>query len=961
MESHNEPTLGSPTRPVTGPRLRPFESDSRPEVLSPPGNLYDVYKFGGAGITVRRHPLVFSPSSSAQVNHRRLPTRAMMKGMNLAYREQAFSDGDLPIIASRRLIMMFTSLSTIAIGLVIAGLLIPWKMLLIIAGALACVLLVRIVWHQSITLKRVALAIVGPIALVFAAKLATGVFQNRLLGSTLFAVATLFMFVRFGREPLRFFRDWLFAHPRIPASVRRAAGLGKRFVVTTADGKDVSFEPIGPSYIILAAILTVAIAVPWYSTGLALILLGGAAATTLLPRRGGPSPLESARTVMGQYLTYGGNTSYAPGVWIPRLGLAERQGHAWLMLVPLYFALTIGLTLFAPDLEFFLAMNELSSFKAQATTVGGSDLGFRSPGAWVAILIADLRAGNYTSIWLVPIALAFALALPPLLIVLIYQGSLAQLEWMRLHVDRVDPAGDIDWIGDDERTEWDWYNDRLRLSEHEAPDPLGGAIREADQLFLGVEPDARFPVLLDKSLLSEHVYMVGDSGSGKTSLGLMPLLIQLIRGQNAGGGEMSPSPPIVVLDLKGDPALFHTAREEAERRGVPFRFFTPEVGRASHYFNPFLSIASEQRSDIQLANLMLDALSLNHGDGYGRGFYSRQNRQLLYDALTHEDRPQSFQELYDVVGDLRAEKPETYRDTFELISTIHALQTYDNLAVSRSLAKPEQAIHMPSVLEERQVVYFWLPAAVESISVREIAKLALYSLLTAAIDRQRTHPRAEQRQAFVFIDEFQRIAAENFKVILEQARSFGVGAVLANQSVSDLNTPAVDLRPTVRTNTRVKRYFSVTDPADMRALSESSGEEVMVTRSWMQRGDSQYYTEYTWQWYHSKSDTQSLKHRLTLNDIAAASDHPLDSILHVSRGAGYTQFAGLPIVARSTWPISKAEYERRQDAPWPIVEDYDEEAVMTPSRSPVEIDRERDQEAADMVYQKMLETLRDEA
>ena len=52
--------------------------------------------------------------------------------------------------------------------------------------------------------------------------------------------------------------------------------------------------------------------------------------------------------------------------------------------------------------------------------------------------------------------------------------------------------------------------------------------------------------------------------------------------------------------------------------------------------------------------------------------------------------------------------------------------------------------------------------------------------------------RAQTSQCYLVVDEFQRIAGENFRIVLEQARSFGLGAILANQTVSDLNTPSVD-------------------------------------------------------------------------------------------------------------------------------------------------------------------------
>src|SRR5262249_8280773 len=149
-----------------------------------------------------------------------------------------------------------------------------------------------------------------------------------------------------------------------------------------------------------------------------------------------------------------------------------------------------------------------------------------------------------------------------------------------------------------------------------------------------------------EKILSEHCYIVGPSGAGKSSLGIMPLLVQLMRGAKTKNDELAPPYPIVILDLKGDPALFHTVRLEAARRKQRFQFFTTEKHQPTYRFNPFRGFDRGSRTVAQLCQLILDALNLNHGKGYGRSYYTERSRNVLSRTLKRNRNIQSFDELH---------------------------------------------------------------------------------------------------------------------------------------------------------------------------------------------------------------------------------------------------------------------------------------------------------------------------
>jgi len=296
----------------------------------------------------------------------------------------------------------------------------------------------------------------------------------------------------------------------------------------------------------------------------------------------------------------------------------------------------------------------------------------------------------------------------------------------------------------------------------------------------------------------------------------MSLVMQLMKGGQTRNTSLPQPYPVVILDLKGDAALFHTVREEAKARGQTFKFFTTEKDAPTYRFNPFRGFDRASRTVPQLCQVVLNALSLNHGKGYGRMYYTERSRSILSKTLQRETPIHSFEELHaELKTALRGSSDNRSRyDAFELLSIIERLTDYRQLVTNAedNLSNRESIIFMSDVIKERQVAYFWLPAAIESIGVSEIAKLVLFNLIVAAHDWKRNHP-TDRRRTILVVDELQRVVGENLQGILQDARSFGISAILANQTLSDLETlSGFDLAPVVMTNTRVKFFF--TAPAE---------------------------------------------------------------------------------------------------------------------------------------------------
>jgi len=525
---------------------------------------------------------------------------------------------------------------------------------------------------------------------------------------------------------------------------------------------------------------------------------------------------------------------------------------------------------------------------------------------------ASIQSWNSLTVWLLVVrALVIICALPVLLLLVLFNLA-APVIW---HFWTVFEAADSPLI-DPEWTAFDGYSDRLQHSCNPT---------EQRCLYRGYHPDTGFPILVDQKLLFEHQLILGATGIGKTALWLVGQISQLIRRRDGA---------VVIIDCKGDRAMFHTARLEAERRGATFKWFTNKPKQSTYVFNPFNQQQLNSLTMQQIVGLFMMSLNLHHGDDYGRAWFGLSSRMLFQEALRsiHSDnplrRPFSFAEIERVLRKISAEESE-FRAAQHLAFIVANLSQFEQLNLSpvHDPTHPavRNAIHMPEVLAEKQVVYFHLVGAIDIGTVGEIARLAMYSAVSAAIDYR---DRFDRRPCLHFIiDEAQMAVAQNIEAVLAQARDFGISFTLSLQTLSQLNRPGgSDLRELVLNNTTVKQYFSARDPESQQHIMKISGEVGYFGASWKQFVSRVREGKVSPGLATFEPDrepepqiaiTQEVGPRLSAEDISDISRHPNRCIMNVGRTQGFSSYLGaFPVHVDFTMP--ETEYERRSNAvAWP--------------------------------------------
>lgn len=470
-----------------------------------------------------------------------------------------------------------------------------------------------------------------------------------------------------------------------------------------------------------------------------------------------------------------------------------------------------------------------------------------------------------------------------------------------------------------------------RLAPDRPPTPWDAKIERLlngcrdPHLYIGRTLDDGSPCLLDRRLLSGHGHYLGGSGSGKTALGVAPHSSQLI-----AHGDSS----VVVIDMKGDNALFWGSFIEAERAGLPFRWFTIEPGAASFAFNPFTQKANQSRSVSALAEYLLIALGLYFGEAYGKSYFQSIALDTITAFLTKFPDIRSFADFarYAEEPGSHAAAGTDYEGSQHLRMLVRQLAAVTPLNATAS-TKPavnpsviEHAIDAIDVVTRPQVVYFSLPSLEQELTAKSVGRLALYAIVQAAKIVSRTRRTVP---TYVVVDEFQQICAENLKILLEMARSMGVYLLLSHQDISQLKTADYDITSTVESSTTFKCYFESSSLNSMRQLEEYSGEFREPSLSWSQRippgVDDNDDSAFSLARAYPRTEfgpplatiSERVRFRLTRNEILAVSAHPLQCFVRFRADRGLTQYAGQWTKIECEFPIPFDEYKARLETPLP--------------------------------------------
>lgn len=297
---------------------------------------------------------------------------------------------------------------------------------------------------------------------------------------------------------------------------------------------------------------------------------------------------------------------------------------------------------------------------------------------------------------------------------------------------------------------------------------------------------------------SRHVYVIGQTGAGKS--GLLELFALSDVYYNQG---------YCIIDPHGDFAI-NNLRFVPEHRIKDVVYFNPADADHPVAFNP-LEITDNTRKP-NISSEVIGVLKRMFGDSWG----PRLEHILRYTLLALLDRPSTT--LLDISRmltdkDFRKETLDYCTDVTVLQFWKHEFGQWSEKQVNESIApvlnkvgaftanpiirniigQPKSSFNVRKIMDEGKILVVNLSKGlVGEDNAAILGAFLVTKVQLAAMSRSDIPNVADRRPFYLYVDEFQNFATDSFAVILSEARKYGLNLVVANQYIAQMTDSVRD-------------------------------------------------------------------------------------------------------------------------------------------------------------------------
>jgi type IV secretory pathway TraG/TraD family ATPase VirD4 len=338
-------------------------------------------------------------------------------------------------------------------------------------------------------------------------------------------------------------------------------------------------------------------------------------------------------------------------------------------------------------------------------------------------------------------------------------------------------------------------------------------------VFLGHDIISRVPIVLKSQELNQHTFLCGTTGSGKTTTIFC-----------FAEYALKANLPLIVIDGKGDADFVQNLSDMAQTYNRQFQLFSISDSENSSHYNPLTSGGPTELKD-RLMEL----------SEWKEPHYQYMAERYLQLAFTLFEKEHERFDLHSFIHGLNPENLESMARRLDAPqSVIDYLANIDRRGISGLIDRltliiesqigflffdePEKTISLFEAISAKKVVLFSLDSLAYPLYSKLLGRLVINDLKAVASRRNKN-----DSLVMTIYDEFNVFASRNVVDLVNKSRSKGFAALIATQSLADLDIVDNALKKQIIQNCNTLIIQRQNDAEDAEELAKVIGTE----ETWM--------------------------------------------------------------------------------------------------------------------------------
>jgi DNA helicase HerA-like ATPase len=358
------------------------------------------------------------------------------------------------------------------------------------------------------------------------------------------------------------------------------------------------------------------------------------------------------------------------------------------------------------------------------------------------------------------------------------------------------------------------FKELLGLSKMPVPRKAPSGSEPEQGVYLGRDSLTGRPIVLGSQELNQHTFLCGTTGSGKTTTILC--FVEYALKENM---------PLVVVDGKGDPDFAKTLSDMSRNHNRVLQLFSLSEPDISWHYNP---LANGGPTELKDRLMELSEWKEPH--------YQHMAERYLQVAFTLFEKAYGVFDLHSFIYGLVPEKIELLARKLAAPSCVlNYLNSIDKRSISGLIDRlalivesqvghlfciePGRTVSLPDSIASSNAVLFSLDSLAYPLYSKLLGRLVINDLKAVASGRT-----CDQPLVLTVYDEFNVFARRNIVDLVNKTRSKGFAALIAAQSLADLDfDPALKRQIIQNCNTLIIQRQN--DSEDAEELSRIIGTE----------------------------------------------------------------------------------------------------------------------------------------